>query len=188
MKKIVKKVAMILIIILLANSFTSCTEEARFKLFLYFIGIPAAIGLVVALIHFSAEMYRQSKKPPRRTNPYLEQSEALDKAIRSLPKEEYDSMMKVFETAPEKELHALRNRFYSMSTAERISLMGSFNSYSEEEFAVLVKEFNSMREGEFADSLRYYNSLPRTVPLINIVENIEIDVSEGKVYERQVLP
>lgn len=190
MKSAVKKIAMILVIVMIVNCFTGCVEVAEALVagvtpyFLAAFAVCAAIAGVIAIIKVTNEL---SGKQPRRANPYLYEDSTLTTTISSLHKEDIDSLTETFYSLPENELNLFIGRLNSMSKKETISLIESMNSFSVQELAAIVKTFNSMQETEIAYSLESLNSLPKTVSLAGIVKSINADVSGEKAPAAQSL-
>jgi hypothetical protein len=187
MKKILKKIAMILIIVMLCNMFIGCAELILAPI--YFIGYlligSMVVGGVVGTIYAVSERVAVKKRGPRRTNPYLFENNTFTTTISSLSEEEIDSLNETLQSLPEKEFNSFIGRLNSLSEKESVSLMDSINSFSVQELSVIVETFNSMSETEKISSIKSVNSLPKTVSLANIVRNIEVDVSRKKAYEIQ---
>jgi len=186
MKNIVKKIAMILIIVMLVNCFTGCAELiiGTFQIIAYAAIGSLVVGAVVGLIIGIIEANRLMKVPIRRTNPYLYENGGINTTLSSLPEEELDSLSRTFSSLPEKERNALVVRLNSLSKQETCSLLESINSFSKEEFAALVNDFNSMQETEIVNSLEYLNSLPKTVSLAHVVQ-MDADAFREKAHEEQ---
>jgi len=193
MKKGLKTIAMMLIIVMLVNCFTGCANQAfekiivmPFKVFgVILVGgmiVGAAVGLIVGIVKANAI----KKRGPRRTNPYLYENGKFNTTIKSLPKEELDTMTQTINSLPDKELNLFTGRLNSLSREETVSLMDSLNSYSEQEVSVMVKTFNSMSETEKTASIKQLNALPETVSLADILQR-DINTSGEKAYEWQSL-
>ncbi|MDR0322193.1 MAG: hypothetical protein LBI28_11875 [Treponema sp.] len=202
MKKMIKKVAMILILVMLCNMFTGCGTGGGEALLGFFL-IPILAGLAVAVIlpalaavgDSAIDSAKLARRPPRRTNPYQyekpisalqerERSSFADK-IALLPEGELVSIIDAVDSIPEEELNLFIGRLNSMSEEEIVSLIESMNSFSDREFVAILEMLNSMSETEIISSMRELNSLPRTVPLHNIVRNSEVDISGERAYVYQ---
>jgi len=191
MKKIAGKIAMILVIVMLVNCLTGCAVMAFVIGSAVVLGGTVIWGIISIFVSIAKEAAAEEKaaaaimeRGPRRTNPYLFENSTLNRTIRSLPKEEHDSLLNTYYSLPESEVNLFVGRLNSLSETESNFLLESLNSFSEEECAVLAKEFNSMRETDIVYSLEHVNSLPETVPLTHFIQNIEVDVSAERVYEK----
>jgi len=189
-KNIFKKIAMILIIIMIVNCFTSCViVEAivlGFKILL--IGgliIGGVVGLITGIVKTHEISQKLEERGPRRTNPYFYKNKTITTTISALPQEDIDSLSETLNSMPEEELNLLTGRLNSLSEKESLSLMDSINSFSVQELSAIVETFNSMSETEISASIESLNSLPKTVSLTNIVRDIEVDVSGEKALVRQ---
>jgi hypothetical protein len=187
MKKTLKKIAMILILVMLCNMFTSCGEMIMAVItgIGYLLIGSMVVGGVVGLIYVIYEGVTVKKRGPRRTNPYLFENSTFTTTLSSLSEEELGSLKETLQSLPKKELNSFIGRLNSLSEEESVSLMDSINSFSVQELAAIVETFNSMSETERISSIKSANSLPKTVSLANIVRNIEVDVSGEKAYDKQ---
>jgi len=185
-KQIAKKIAMILIIVILVNCFTSCALIQGFFIvtLLYAAAISVGIlvvGGVIGLIVGGIDNdHKIKERGPRRTNPYLYENKAITSTISSLPQEDIDALKETLSSMPEEELNSIIGRINSLSEEERISLIDSINSFSVQELAAIVQTFNSMSETEKNTSIESLNSLPNTVSLTSIVQDLQVDVSGEK--------
>ena len=185
MKQIAKKIAMILIIVIIVNCFTGCElVQLAFTGFVILVVGSLVVGVVVGIITAAIKTHELNqaleRRGPRRTNPYFYENKTITTTISSLPKEDIESLSKTLNSMPEKELNLLIGRLNSLSEKESISLINSINTFSVQELAVIVETINSMSETEIKTSLDSVNSLPKTVSLTNIVRDIEVDVSGEK--------
>jgi hypothetical protein len=187
MKKTIKKIAMILIIVMLCNMFTGCAGMimAFFTTIGYLLIGSIVVGAVAGTTYAIYESVAVKKRGPRRTNPYLFENSTFTTTLSSLSEEELGSLKETLQSLPKKELNSFIGRLNSLSEKESVSLMDSINSFSVQELAAIVETFNSMSETERVSSIKSANSLPKTVSLANIVRNIEVDVSRKKAYEGQ---
>jgi len=182
MKSIAKKIAMILIIVMIVNCFTGCAEIilVPMQIIAYTLVGTLIVGGVIAIIVGIYGGVKINKRGPRKTNPYLYENNTLNTTINSLSKEEIDSLTNAFYSLPDKELDLFIDKLGSLSEKESISLMNSINTFSVQELAAIVETFNSISETERSTSIESANSLPKTVPMAYVVRNIEVDVSGEK--------
>jgi hypothetical protein len=189
MKKTLKKIAMILIIVMLCNMFTGCSllVPDLYPLTLV-IDIPLLAGLVVGLVMVVIELGGEARdsakaaaRPPRRTSPdsygpvsSLPEKERSSLMVRidAMPEWELVSVTEAFNSLPEAELNSFYQRVYSQSETEWVSVVEAINAFSERELAAIVAKFNSMTEAEIASSVESVNSLPETIPLARVIQNL----------------
>jgi len=171
MKKIAGKIAMILVLIILANSFTIFTSCKA-------IGPgAAAIGLLLLVAYLGGSIsynpvdngVRMAIADQNEKTPFME---ALD----SIPEVEITALTEKINSLPKEELASLSATINSLPEAERNYLAKVSNSLSKTEIAALVKEFNSTPEMEIASSIKAINSMPEK-KLISILQHIEADYS-----------
>jgi hypothetical protein len=190
MKKTLRKIAMILIIVMLCNMFTGCasmitgtTSGVAYALAGGLI-VGAVIGVIVGTVALIKLNKTVKERGPRRTNPYLFENSTLSTTISSLSEGELSSLKVALQSLPEKELDSFIDRLHSLSEEESISLMDSINSFSVQELAAIVETFNSASETEKISSIKSLNHLPGTISLANIVRNAELAISTENAYER----
>jgi hypothetical protein len=190
-KQIAKKIAMILIIVLIVNCFTGCQIVgaifAGMLIYAVAIGVGTLIvaGVIALVVTGIQDNIQIKERGPRRTNPYLYENKTITETISSLPQEDIDSLSKTLSSMSKKELNSIIGKLNSISEEERISLMDSINSFSVQELGAIVETFNSMSETEINTSIESLNSLPETVSLTSIVQDLEVDVSGEKALVKQ---
>ena len=179
MKKLSKTIAMILVLVMIAGSFTSCfttffwREGGELQL-LVLILIPEimdAITLPIQLIiwaisgeapweWFSAadETETQIYLTNAEQNPFTEYYSLRDK-ISSLPEEELTDLKQNLYSIPETERNASMDRLTSLSAEKQVSLIRTYNSLHESEIVSSIKRINSLTEAERISLLKTFNSL-----------------------------
>jgi len=172
MKKIAGKIAMILVLVILANSFTiftSCKEIA--------IG-AGAIGLLLLIAWLGGAKIGYTPVDNEVRMAIADQNEKTPfmEALDSIPEAEITALTEKINTLPKEELVSLSTTINSLPDAERNYLAKVSNSLSKTEIAALVKEFNSTPEMEIASSIKRINSMPEK-KLISILQHIEADYS-----------
>jgi succinate dehydrogenase/fumarate reductase cytochrome b subunit len=184
MKKIVRKVAMILILVMLCNCFLGCrsmatdlmtTIERGVTTVIYGTLIAMGIGAVIGLIVGFSTQHKIQERGPRRTNPYLFENDKFKTAVSVLPKEEMDSLAETFCAMPAVEFNSFMAKLNSLSETESVTLMESACSFSGQELAAILATFNSMPESEKISSIEMVNSLPKTVSLAGLIQNVDVD-------------
>jgi len=154
MKKIAGRIAMILILILLANSFTGCLTGLAIRnadfpgslllIPLAFAGDLLIIALIGALV-FSAEL-------PDETGIYLANAECN-------PLTDYNWLMEKLNSLPEMEGVSLMDKINSVPETKRAFLLMIINYLPETEIASSIKRLNTLSEAELASVVRAFNSL-----------------------------
>ncbi|MDR0322190.1 MAG: hypothetical protein LBI28_11860 [Treponema sp.] len=178
MKKIIRTIAIILVLIMIANSFSGCTllylsaaingnvNDNNGEGLLLCLGIDCTlifvsilVGVVVLLTHRGGYA-------------------GVD-TIDSLSEEEYISLMEKVDSLPEEELASLIRSIDSMPEAEKASFIEKINSLSDEEFASLVSAFTSAPETEIISSMHRINSFnePQFSSFVNVLQHIEVGFS-----------
>jgi hypothetical protein len=174
MKKIAGKIAMILVLIMLANSFTSCFTVKAIKEkepFWLFLSIPMdiitfpiqLIGLAIMgdkmfdILGFSemeAQIYLANMEHSSLTEYY-----SLREKICSLPEAELASLERTFNAIPEKERNASMERLISLPEEKQVSLIRAYNSLPEKEMLSSMERMNSLPEAELVSLLQAFYSL-----------------------------
>jgi len=172
MKKISKKIAMILFLLVIVCSFTNCLSwflmtgefpdysgvSGEGAIGLIFLPIVDIIVLPVALVVLCVRLGIESARD-RRGDKY-DDIDTFSAAVSSLPETEVDSLMLTFDSLPEAELASLIQRFDSLPSAEFDSFSETLNSFSDSELAAIVSAFNNLSESEIESSIETLNSMP----------------------------
>jgi hypothetical protein len=174
MKKISRKIAMLLVLVMLAGSFTSCFTVSAIKNdpVMLFLAIPMdvitfpfqLIGLACGMNIFEFDIFASAEME---TRIYLANAEysslpeyySLSKKIYSLPEAELASLKQIYNSIPETEVIALMERFASLSEIKRVSLVTSYISLPESEIISSIKRTSFLPETEHISLLRTFNSL-----------------------------
>jgi len=164
MKKLGGKIALILVLVMLANSFTGCLTYAAIEgggdmgaLVLFTLPIDI-ITLPFQLIGFIVIKANEAARD-KRGNKY-DNIDSFSKAIKTLPEEELGSLVQTVDSLPKEELAALTQRFYSLPEAELAPFTEAVNSFSETEISAMMAAFNRLSEAEIAASIETFNSMP----------------------------
>ncbi|MDR1869238.1 MAG: hypothetical protein LBQ82_04550 [Treponema sp.] len=192
MKKISKTIAMILVLVVLAGSFTSCFTATFWRAggvpqLLVLILIPEimdAVTLPIQLIiwaisgeapwdWFSAsdEMETQIYLASAGHNPFTEYYSLRDKTG-SLPEAQLASLKQNLYSMPETERNASIDKLTSLPEEKRVSLVRTYNSLPENEIISSLERINSLTETERISLLKTFNSLSET-ELDSIIEKLK---------------
>ena len=202
MKKITKTIAMILVLVILINSFTSCFSLTAIytidKPALLILTIPLdIITLPIQLLIFtisvmvtSSEMESQIYLANAEYNPFKEYYPLMEK-IYFLPEVELASLKQALNSIPEAERIFLIEKLISLSETKRVSLVSVYNSLSEREIVSSIKRISSLSETELVFLLQTFNSLSEA-ELDSLVEELKflheteyialVDYSRKKAY------
>jgi hypothetical protein len=171
MKKIARKIAMFLVLVMIASSlngcFTTWAATGEFPDISYAGGGPGGIGLlvlgililpvdlVVAGVVLIAKAGIQAARNKR--GKLMEGIDTFSVPIRSLPVAELDSFMQTFDSLPE---------------AEIASYTETMNSFSEREISAIVEAINNLSEAEIVSSIKILNSMSEET-LIATLNNLQ---------------
>ncbi|WP_461256268.1 hypothetical protein [Treponema sp. R80B11-R83G3] len=187
MKKIAGKIAMILVLVMLANSFSSCAEFWRgtsLEDFGRIVDNTLLILCGIAVIVIFLWGGFAEAEPPNETGIYLASAEhnnltdynsvmeiinslpeternSLTEKINSLPKEKRAFLVKTIKALPQTEVASSIKKLNALSKKELISAVRSFNNLSEVEFDSLANKLNdrakSSQKTEYADVVAFSN-------------------------------
>ncbi|WP_461248139.1 hypothetical protein [Treponema sp. R6D11] len=170
MKKIAGKIAMVMVLVILANSFISCFSTMAVKddkfswLFwtipLDIITLPVQLIIFVTGISFTAYGGKESQiyLASAEYNSFAECSYLREK-ISSLPEAELFSLKQTLNSIPETECDSTIEKLTSLSETNRISLISGYNSLQEKEIISSINRINSLSNKELVSLLRTFNSL-----------------------------
>jgi hypothetical protein len=157
MKKIAGKIAMILILVMLANSFASCTIFAIARGgdaddIVYSILLDLAIAFLAACVYFGT---RDSQaEPPGETVIYFASAEYN-------PLTQYYSVMEILNSLPEKERDSFMERLNSLPETKHADFAETINFLPEAEIDSLTEELKerakSLPKTEYADTVAFSN-------------------------------
>jgi len=175
-KKFSGIIAMILILVMLAFSFTGCLTYWNFKtqpdplsdpLRVVLFGVVDVIFLPVSLIALvvyliitdaSSETEYQTYLADAGSNIPVEYLLLMEK-IYSLPDTELDSLKQILASMPEADRVTLLEKIYSFSETDRVSLVNAFTSLPETEIISSLERINSLSETERVSLLDEFKSL-----------------------------
>jgi hypothetical protein len=180
MKKIAGKIAMVLILVMLASSFTSCLsywgrDHDPLKRVAYavvdIVTLPVSLICLVVYIIITQETESQGYLANFDNNTLeyyslyekmysLPEAElvSLMQTLRSIPEAERDFTMEKLNSLPETKLVSLVTAYSSLSESDIISSIERIISLPEEELVPLLRNFNSLTEAEFDSLIESINS------------------------------
>ena len=203
MKRFSRTIAMVLILVMLACSFTSCLsyvnrsappiKRVAFAVVdIIFLPVSLLALLIYVIISdASGEMESQAYMVNAEDNVFTEYYSLANK-IYSLPEEELASLKQVVDSIPEAERVFSIERLTSLSETERVSLVSAYNSLPETEVISSIQRINSLSETERLSLLQEFNALSET-GLASLIEQLKslyrtnyiavVDYSRGKTME-----
>jgi hypothetical protein len=150
MKKIAGKIAMILILVMLANSFAGCTifvpvatKDPTMVAVGMMLDLLSVLLIVVIMVLVEA---------PNETEIYLANAEHA-------PLTDYYSAMEILNSMPETERAAVMEKFNSMPEAKRSVLARTVASLPQTEIAASIERLNALSETELASAVQDFNAL-----------------------------
>jgi hypothetical protein len=179
MRKIAGKIAMILVLVMIANSFSGCT--------LMYLAIvqspnPPEFFMICVLIDVLAVGYgilELALSSGRSRSSFLGMAD-------SLSEDDYNAVREKLDSLPEAELASLVNAINSLPEAEKVSLMERINSLTEEEFVSLARAFYTTPDMEIVSSIRKMNSFTESQfgSFVNVLQHVDLGFSpeESKAY------
>ena len=153
MKKIAGKIAMILILVMLANSFAGCT-----------IFVPVvtkdpsmvAVGMMLDLLSaLLIALLIALVEAPNETEIYLASAEHS-------PLTDYYSVMDIINSLPETERVALMEKLNSLPAEKLAYLISTVTSLPQTEITASIERLNALSEAELSSVVRDFNALSET--------------------------
>ena len=174
MKKIARKIAMIMVLLILANSFISCFTIGAItndKPVLLILTIPLdivtfplqliglAMGIDVFNFFTSSKMDSQIYLANVEYSSFTEIYFLFEKIYSNLPEAELDSIKQKIRAIPETERDSTMKKILSLQEEKITSLISVYNSLPEREIMSSIKRINSLPDAEFISLLQTFNSL-----------------------------
>jgi hypothetical protein len=167
MKKIAKKVAILLILVMIASSFTGCfsiwavTGEPPiggngYEIILYILVLPVDLPVAGTILIVKAGIQAARNK-------------------RGKAMEGIDTFSAHFGSLPETELDFLTQRISSLNEEEITPFTETVESFSEREISALAEAFSNLSEAEIASSIEALNSMSEEslITMLNNLQHIE---------------
>jgi hypothetical protein len=183
MKKFSRIIAIVLVAVILACSFTSClsyvyrSSSTPQRIIFAVVDIfTLPLSLLALLIYLiitdaSGEMEPQIYLAGAGNNIPAEYLFLMEK-INSLPEAEFASLKQILDSLPETEHSSLIEKINSLSETERVSLAGAYISLPETEIISSIKRINSLSESERVSLLQDFKSLSET-EIASLIEELK---------------
>jgi hypothetical protein len=184
MKKIARTIAMILVLVMLASSFTSCFTiwaitgeppslggDLGYGAIALILVLPADLAVAGVVLIVKAGIKAARNKRGQK----MEGIDTFSALIKSLPEAELDSLMLTLDSLPEAELASLTLALNTLPEAEIESFTETILSFSKVEFSAMVVAFNNLSEEEIIASMGTMNSMPEEsfIALLHNVQPVE---------------
>jgi hypothetical protein len=171
MKKISRVIAMILVLVMVAASFTSCLSwwlitgetldlsnvSGKGALLLIFLPVIDLALLPIALTVVIVRKGVQSARDKRGER--WDGIDTFSAAARTLPNSEFNSLMYKFDALPESELDSLVYKFYSLPESEIDAYSQTLSSFSEKDIAAMTEAVNGLSEEKLVSLMNVLNSM-----------------------------
>jgi len=164
MKKIFWKITVILVIIMVANTFSGCItalwwDSSSGLATLCGLIITVPLDVIISPIEITVWAIKEYKEQKR-----FERGQRLDgidtfSAINSLPG--IDSLTQKISSLPEEKIVPFTETFNSFSEKENSAMLKAFNNLSQEEIASSIETLNSMSEERLIATLNSFHSIRR---------------------------
>jgi hypothetical protein len=161
MKKRARIIAMILVLVLAAGSFTGCftyyllsSGGGAGELIVFTIPLDI-VTLPFQLIYLIVTQVQEAQRNKR--GRLMDGVDTFSHTEKSLPKAKIDS---------------LTQRFNSLPEAEIASYTQAVNSFSETEINTMIKTYNGLSEAEIISSIEALNSMPEE-KLVSLMNNLQ---------------
>jgi len=163
MKKTIKKIALVLVLLMLANSFSGCFtmwafEQQEIGTWVLIFPIPLfpALDIVTAPIQLTVYLIE------------LNLSKELKQKALNMDSMDTFSTDKIM--IPRSNLISLSNKINSLPEEKITAFTNTVNSLSETEITAIIKAINNLSEEEIISSIEILNSLPDET-LIAVMNN-----------------
>jgi len=172
MKKIAGKIAMILILVMLANSFASCFTINAIKDGEHALAIPLYVLLdvfiiAVAVVVVGIGVMLGEAPSETETGIYLASAE-------NNPLTDFYSVMELFNSLPETERMAFMEKLNALPAEKLAYLISTVNSLPQTEITASIERLNALSETELSSAVQDFNALSET----------ELDVLADKLNEK----
>jgi len=173
---------MILILVMLAGSFTNCLSyvgrnEPMLNRVIYgvvdIVFLPVSLIALVVYLIVTQETETQSVLVNLDNNLLMEHDSLLSnyKKISSLPEAELDSLKQTLNSIPDTARNSTIEKFTSLSDTQLVLLIRAYNSLPESAIISCIERIKSLPETELVSILQTFNSLTET-ELNSIIESI----------------
>jgi len=153
MKKIAGKIAMILILVMLAHSLSGCVSWILSEIG---VEVPVFLWIAEAIIWGAAVLLSVTifveAEPPNETGIYLANAEHIPLAV-------YYSAMEIYNSLPETERLAVMEKLNSLPAEKRASLVRTVTSLPQAEIAASMERLNALSEAELVFTVQGFNAL-----------------------------
>jgi hypothetical protein len=202
MKKVSRTIAMVLILVMLACSFTSCLSYVYRSASVPKRVVFAVVDIVflpVSLLALLIYVIITDASNESDTQVYLANAEhnihpeyyfLMDKMY-SLSEAELATLRQTLSAIPEADRITSLERLTSLSETRRVSLVSAYNSLTETEIIAAIERLNSLSETELVSLLQEFNGLSEA-ELDSLIEELQslhnteyvaaIDYSREKEY------
>jgi hypothetical protein len=182
MKNIAGKIAMILILVMIAGSFTDCLSyvyrnDPTLNRVIYgvvdLVFLPISVIALIVYLVITQETEAQSYLVNLDNNLMMDQYSLLSNyyKMNSLPPEEFASLMQILNSIPQTECNSTMEKFTSFSGEQLVQLVKTYNSLPESAVISSIERMKSLPESEIFTILRDFNSLTET-ELNSVIESI----------------
>lgn len=173
MKKILGKIAMILVIIMIANTFSGCatkfffdsgykgTGEWYVDIFFFPIALAAVLSFDIITSPIQITVWAIQKDMEQKRAERGGKLDGIDtfSAVNSLS--ERDSLTQRISSLPEEKIVPFTEMLNSFSKKENSAMLKAFNNLSEKEIASSIEALNSMSEEELIATLNTFQNVRR---------------------------
>ncbi|WP_461246009.1 hypothetical protein [Treponema sp. R6D11] len=184
MKKISRIIAMILVLVMLACSFTSCLSwwlitgeplnlDGAGDGAIIFIFLPV-IDVVLLPITLTVFIVRKGIEAARNNRgKKWDGIDTFSATVKTLPNAEFNSIIQKFDYLPESEIDDLAYKFYSLPESELDAYSQTLNAFSEEEIAAMTEAINYLPKGKFISLMETLNSMSEE-KLISTMKRLQL--------------
>jgi len=180
MKKIARSIAVVLILVMLAISFTGCLtywgrSHATLNRILYavvdIVTLPVSLLCLLIYIIITEESGEAQSYLVNIDNKILNEYYSLYDKINSLPEAEFTSLMQILNVIPEENRISTIEILTSFPEEKLVSLAKAYKSLSENDIISSIERISAFSETEIISLLQHFNSLTEA-ELDSVIESI----------------
>jgi hypothetical protein len=168
MKKIAVKIAMVLVIIMIANTFSGCftmgfysDTTARDNPILFLFGWIVTVPLDIITSPVQITVWAIKKDIEQKRDARGKKMDGIDtfSTVNSLP--ELGSLTRKMSSLPEEKIIPFTETINSFSEEENLAMLKAFNNLSEKEITSSIKTLNSMSGKKLIATLNSFQNIRR---------------------------
>jgi len=152
MKKIAGKIAVILVLVMLANSFTGCSAVFKGERWAEAFDMVLLVSLLVVV--GAMTLFMTEAEPPNEAETGIFLTGAGSNYLI-----DYYPVLEIINSLSETERSSLMEKYYSLSETKQASLVKTINSLPKSEIASSMNKLKALSDKELSLTIRNFNTL-----------------------------